>query len=86
MDHRAVTNPRDNEPRRSRVPLPDDGPDEATVRMMRGMTGAERLALAGALFSSARSMLCHHLASQHPEWDEEKLQRETSRRISHGAV
>lgn len=81
-----MAKPCDIEPRRSPAPLPDDGPDEATVRMLRGMTGAERLALAGVMFSSARSMLYHHLANQHPEWDEEQLQRETSRRISHGAV
>lgn len=86
MDNRAVTNPHGVEPRPHTASLPDDGPDEATVRMMRRMTGAERLTLAGDLFASARSMLYHHLASQHPEWDEEKLQRETSRRISHGAV
>lgn len=64
----------------------DDGPDEATVRMLRRMTGADRLAMAGAMFRSARKMLYHHLASQHPEWDEEALQREVSHRISHGVI
>lgn len=60
--------------------------DDDMARILRGMTGAERLKIASDMFSSARRMLASHLASEHPDWDEEQVQRETSRRISHGAV
>ncbi len=60
--------------------------DDDMARILRGMTGAERLKIASDMFSSARRMLASHLASEHPDWDEGQVQRETSRRISHGAV
>jgi hypothetical protein len=48
--------------------------DDDMARILREKTGAERLKIAS------------HLAAGHPDWDEERIQRETSRRISHGAV
>lgn len=60
--------------------------DEDMARILRAKTGAERLKIAGDLFASARRMIASHLAAEHPDWDEERIQRETSRRISHGAV
>jgi len=60
--------------------------DEDMARILRAKSGAERLKIASDMFSSARRMLASHLASEHPDWDDERIQRETSRRISHGAV
>jgi hypothetical protein len=60
--------------------------DDEMVRVLRGMTGAERLKIADGMFSSARRMIASHLAAEHPDWDQERIERETSRRISHGAV
>ncbi|HEV7669440.1 MAG TPA: hypothetical protein VGS22_13025 [Thermoanaerobaculia bacterium] len=60
--------------------------DDDMARILRAKTGAERLKIASDMFASARRMLASHLASEHPDWDEERIQRETSRRISHGAV
>jgi hypothetical protein len=60
--------------------------DDDMARILRAKTGAERLRIASDLFSSARRMIASHLAAEHPDWDEERIQRETSRRISHGAV
>ena len=60
--------------------------DDDMVRILRSKTGAERLQIASDMFASARRMIASHLAAEHPDWDEEKIQRETSRRISHGAV
>lgn len=54
--------------------------------VLRLKTGAERLAIASGMFSSARRMLLSHLRSEHPEWDEHALHREAARRLSHGAV
>lgn len=60
--------------------------DDDMAAVLRAKTGAERLQIASDLFASARRMIASHLAAEHPDWDEEQIQRETSRRISHGAV
>lgn len=60
--------------------------DDEMARILRGMTGAERLKIASDMFSSARRMIASHLAAEHPDWDQERIERETARRISHGAV
>jgi hypothetical protein len=60
--------------------------DDDMARILRTKTGAERLAIASGMFAFARRMIASHLAAEHPDWDEERIQRETSRRISHGAV
>lgn len=66
--------------------LPIEVVDDEMACVLREKTGAERLKIASDLFASARRMIASHLAAEHPEWDEEHIQRETSRRISHGAV
>jgi hypothetical protein len=60
--------------------------DEEMARVLRAKTGAERLRIASDMFGAARRMIASHLAAEHPDWDEEQVERETSRRISHGAV
>jgi hypothetical protein len=60
--------------------------DDEMARILRGMTGAERLKIANGLFVSARRMLASHLAAEHPDWGQDRIEQETSRRISHGAV
>jgi len=60
--------------------------DEEMAAVFRAMTGAQRLKIASDMFSSARRMILSHLAAEHPDWDEQRLQQETARRLSHGAV
>lgn len=60
--------------------------DDDMARILRGMTGAERLKIANGMFVSARRMLASHLAAEHPDWDQDRIEQETSRRISHGAI
>lgn len=60
--------------------------DDQMAAVLRQKTGAERLRIAFGMFSAARRMLTSHLTTQHPEWDEERVQREVARRISRGAV
>jgi hypothetical protein len=60
--------------------------DDEMVEVYRQMSGAERLRIAFGLFASARRMLTNHLRSEHPDWDEETIQREVARRISRGVV
>ena len=59
---------------------------EEMAAVLRRKTGAERLAIASRLFSSARTMLLNHLRGRHPEWDEHQIEREAARRLSHGAI
>ncbi|MGH9381807.1 MAG: hypothetical protein ACRD2Z_14500 [Thermoanaerobaculia bacterium] len=47
---------------------------------------SQRLAIASGMFRSAREMLLSHLRAEHPEWSEERIRRESTHRLSHGAV
>jgi len=60
--------------------------DDAMAEVFRAMTGAQRLKIASDMFASARRMIASHLAAEHPDWDEQRIQEETARRLSHGAV
>ena len=60
--------------------------DDEMARILRAMTGAERLRIANSLFVSARRMLASYLAAEHPDWDQHRIEQDTARRISHGAV
>ena len=54
--------------------------------VLRQKTGAERLEIASRMFGSARRMLVNYLGAQHPDWDQDRVQKEAARRLSHGAV
>lgn len=60
--------------------------DKEMAAMLRQKTGAERLAIASRMFSSARWMLINHLRSVHPDWDQPRVEQEAARRLSHGTV
>jgi Rv0078B-related antitoxin len=60
--------------------------DDEMAAVFRTMTGAQRLKIASDMFRSARRMIASHLAVEHPDWDGQRLQEETARRLSHGAV
>jgi len=60
--------------------------DSRMADVLRGKTEAERLQIASNMWSSARTMLTHILRSEHPDWEEARIQREVARRMSHGAV
>jgi len=59
--------------------------DEAMAGVLRRKTPAERLAIGFGLWRSARTLLRGQLASLHPEWDVQRLEREVARRLSLGA-
>jgi len=60
--------------------------DDVMADILRRKTPAERIRIGFGLWTSACTMLSSHLRREHPEWSEEKLQREIARRMSHGAV
>lgn len=60
--------------------------EDEMATVLRSKAPAERLAIAGAMWSFARRMILSSLRAEHPEWDDHRLQYETARRLSHGAV
>jgi hypothetical protein len=58
-------------------------PDMAVI--LRQKTEAERLRIAWGMWKSARDMLLQLLRAEHPDWSEADIQRETARRLAHGA-
>lgn len=60
--------------------------DDAMARVLSSKTPAERISIGFNIWISARNMLMTHLRKSHPEWDENSLNKEVARRISHGTV
>lgn len=60
--------------------------DKEMAATLRQKTGAERLAIASRMYSSARRMLINHLRSVHPDWEQAQIVQEAARRLSHGTV
>jgi len=60
--------------------------DDAMARVLRRKTPAERISIGFNIWISARNMLMVHLRKSHPEWDDDLLEKEVTRRLSHGTV
>lgn len=60
--------------------------DQALVDVLRKQTPQERLQLAAGMWETARVMLRGAIAQEHPEWNEETVNREVARRICHREV
>jgi hypothetical protein len=58
--------------------------DDASAAIWASKTGAERLAVAAAMFRSARRMMESHLRAEHPSWDTAQVDAEILRRFDHG--
>ncbi|MGC8542102.1 MAG: hypothetical protein ACP5QA_15935 [Phycisphaerae bacterium] len=61
-------------------------PDDAMVYFLRNLTGAQRLATADRMYHNARAALLRYISAEHPDWSAEQVNRETSRRLSHGTA
>lgn len=60
--------------------------DDAMAEALRRKTPAERIAIGFGLWRSAQKLLRAQLASLHPEWNAQRLEREIAKRLSYGAV
>jgi hypothetical protein len=60
--------------------------DDDMAKVIRAKTGIERLKIASGMYACARKLIIAYLRSEHPDWDEQQVSREASRRLSHGAV
>jgi hypothetical protein len=59
--------------------------DDAMVPILRRKTPAEKLAIVDSLWTMTRRFVRAQLVNDHPEWTAEQIDRETARRMSHGA-
>ena len=59
--------------------------DERMAQVLRQKSPQERLQIGFEMWASSREMIRSYLASQHPRWPEEKLNREVARRLLRGA-
>ena len=60
--------------------------DDAMAKVLQKKEPWERIAIGFNLWIGAWKMLTTHLASTHPDWNQERIRREVVRRMSHGAV
>ena len=60
--------------------------DDTMAEILRHKTPAERIRIGFALWTSARNMLMTHLKKIHPEWNNDRVEKEVARRLSHGAI
>ena len=66
--------------------IPSEMVSDQMAQVLRRKTGAERLRIASGMFSSARRMIISMLRTEHPDWDMRQVNKETARRLSHGAI
>jgi hypothetical protein len=60
--------------------------DDAMAVILRSKTPAERVAMGGACWKTARAMTTTRVASLHPDWSEEQILKEAARRLLSGAT
>lgn len=60
--------------------------DDQMADIMRQKTEIERLDIAARLWQSAREIVQGALKTDHPDWSEERVDREIAHRMSHGVV
>ncbi|MBX3420041.1 MAG: hypothetical protein KF752_00655 [Pirellulaceae bacterium] len=60
--------------------------DDTMADILRNKTATERLRIAGRLWTSARVIVRGAIRTAHPDWNEEQVNREIARRMSHGVV
>lgn len=60
--------------------------DDCMIEVLRAKSPAERLAIANGMWRFAHNMIDAILRSEHPDWSEVQIERETARRMSHGAA
>ena len=54
----------------------DDGPSDKQIEIYKAMTPGRRLEVAGKMYRAAWEWKAAGLRSRHPDWSEERIQRE----------
>jgi hypothetical protein len=60
--------------------------DEAVAKVLRKMTGAQRVAQIVAAHRTAKLMLRASIKQKHPEWDDSAVHKEVVRRLTGGTT
>lgn len=60
--------------------------DDAMADVLRSKSEVQRLRIAARMWQSARAILRGAIRTEHPDWDQSKVNREIADRISHGAT
>ena len=57
--------------------------DAEVARILRGMSGVDRLRLAHEAWELARERLIAFVGSRHPQWSKEEVGKEVAKRLAH---
>lgn len=57
--------------------------DADVARILRGMSGADRLRLAHEAWELARERLMAFVSARNPQWNPERVRREVAKRLAH---
>jgi len=60
--------------------------DEDLAKVLREKTPAQRVAMIGDAHRTARQLTAAGVRILHAEWDEDRVQREVTQRLLHGAI
>jgi hypothetical protein len=60
--------------------------DDACARIYASKSPAERLKIASGMWRSAKKLLTISIKFQYPQWSEQEVNREVSRRLLHGSL
>ena len=60
--------------------------DDQMAEVLRGKTGAEKLAIADRMFRDARQIIVSSVRTLHPDWSDEQVRREVAGRIAGGSL
>lgn len=60
--------------------------DNTMAEVLRQKTPAERIRIGFHMWTAARKMLLVHLKNTNPEWEDEMIEKEAARRLSHGFI
>ncbi len=60
--------------------------DDCMIEVLRAKSSEERLAIANGMWRFARNMIEATLRSDYPDRSDVQIERETARRMSHGAA
>ena len=69
-----------------RIPSKIEMVDDAIADILRRKSGAEKIAMVADGWPLLRAMHASQVRRDHPDWDEERVRRETSRRMANGST
>ncbi len=60
--------------------------DDLMAEILRKKTPQQRLTIAFSIWISAKKCITNYLRSEHPDWDDSRIQKEVAKRLSHGII